>query len=88
ATAQGYSGPGRFWSVELPLAGPVLLSGLRVVAMSTVSMVTVGVLVGIPSLGYLFMDGLQRGIVAEIVAGIVATVVVALVIDGALLLLG
>ena len=38
ATAQGYSGPGRFWSVELPLAGPVLLSGLRVVAMSTVSM--------------------------------------------------
>ncbi|MGO1172769.1 MAG: ABC transporter permease [Actinomycetaceae bacterium] len=88
ATAQGFSGAGRFWSVELPLAGPVLLAGLRVVAMSTVSMVTVGVLVGIPSLGYLFMDGLQRGLVAEIVAGIVATVVVAVVLDLALLLLG
>ena len=47
ATAQGYSPWGRFWAVELPLAGPVLLAGLRVVAVSTVSLVTVGVLVGI-----------------------------------------
>lgn len=88
ATAQGYSPWGRFWAVELPLAGPVLLAGLRVVAVSTVSLVTVGVLVGIRSLGYLFMDGLQRGIVAEIVTGIVATVVVALVFDLVLVLLG
>ena len=88
ATAQGYSAWGRFWAVELPLAGPVLLAGLRVVAVSTVSLVTVGVLVGIRSLGHLFMDGLQRGIVAEIVTGIVATVVVALVFDVVLVLLG
>ncbi len=88
ATALGYSGWGRFWAVELPLAGPVLLAGLRVVAVSTVSLVTVGVLVGIRSLGYLFMDGLQRGIVGEIVSGIVATVVIALVFDVVLVLLG
>lgn len=88
ATAQGYSGWGRFWAVELPLAGPVLLAGLRVVAVSTVSLVTVGVLVGIRSLGYLFMDGLQRGIAAEIVTGIIATVVVALVFDLLLVLAG
>ncbi|MGC5616475.1 ABC transporter permease [Georgenia sp. Z1491] len=88
ATAQGFSTAGRFWSVELPLAGPVLLAGLRVVSVSTVSMVTVGVLVGIRSLGDLFMDGLQRGIVASIVAGIVATVVVALLFDLVLVVLG
>ncbi|MEE6274540.1 ABC transporter permease [Georgenia sp. MJ206] len=88
ATAMGYSAWGRFWAVELPLAGPVLLAGLRVVAVSTVSLVTVGVLVGIRSLGTLFMDGLQRGIVAEIVAGIVATVVVALLFDAVLVALG
>lgn len=88
ATAQGYSTWGRFWAVELPLAGPVLLAGLRVVAVSTVSLVTVGVLVGIRSLGYLFMDGLQRGIAAEIVAGIVATVVVAIIFDVVLILIG
>ena len=74
--------------MELPLAGPVLLAGLRVVAVSTVSMVTVGVLVGIRSLGYLFMDGLQRRIPAEIVTGIVATVLVALVVDLVLVALG
>ncbi|WP_413451212.1 ABC transporter permease [Georgenia phoenicis] len=88
ATALGYSPWGRFWAVELPLAGPVLLAGLRVVAVSTVSLVTVGVLVGIRSLGYLFMDGLQRGIVAEIVTGIVATVLIALLFDLLLVLLG
>lgn len=88
ATALGYSGWSRFWAVELPLAGPVLLAGLRVVAVSTVSMVTVGVLVGIRSLGFLFMDGLQRGNAAQIVTGIVATVVVALFFDVILVLLG
>lgn len=88
AIAQGHSGIGCFLAVDLPLAGPVMLAGLRVAAVSTVSMVTVGVLVGIPTLGSLFMDGLQRGIVAEIVAGIVATVLVALAFDVVLQLLG
>lgn len=88
AVALGYSPWRRFWAVDLPLAGPVLLAGLRVVAVSTVSLVTVGVLVGIRSLGYLFMDGLQRGIPAEIVTGIVMTVVVALVFDLILVLAG
>lgn len=88
ATAMGYSAWGRFWRVEFPLAGPVMLAGLRVVAVSTVSLVTVGVFVGVRSLGYLFTDGLQRGIVLEIVTGIVMTVVIALVLDLVLVLLG
>lgn len=88
AVALGYSPWRRFWAVDLPLAGPVLLAGLRVVAVSTVSLVTVGVLVGIRSLGYLFMDGLQRGIPEEIVAGIVMTVVLALLFDLLLVLAG
>ncbi|MFK4729197.1 ABC transporter permease [Agromyces mediolanus] len=81
ATAVGYSATGRFWAVELPLAGPVLLAGLRVVIVSTVSLVTVGAVIGVPSLGSLFTDGFQRGIVAEIVTGIVATMVLALILD-------
>lgn len=88
ATAMGHSGWERFWRVELPLAGPALLAGLRVVAVSTVSLVTVGVFVGVRSLGYFFTDGLQRGIVGEIVTGIVLTVVIALIIDIGLVLLG
>ena len=88
ATAVGYSGWTRFWQVELPLAGPVLLAGMRVVAVSTVSLVTVGAVIGVQSLGSLFTDGFQRGIQAEIIAGLVATVGLALAFDGALVLLG
>ena len=88
ATAQGYAPRARFLQVELPLAGPVLLAGVRVVAVSTISLVTVGGVLGVPSLGMLFVDGVRRGIVAEISAGIVATVVLALLTDALLVLLG
>lgn len=88
ATAVGYSSWGRFWGVEFPLAGPVLLAGLRVVAVSTVSLLTVGIVVGVQSLGYLFTNGFQRDIVEQVLAGVVMTVLVALLFDGALVLLG
>jgi osmoprotectant transport system permease protein len=88
ATAVGYSGWRRFWAVELPLAGPVILAGLRVTAVSTVSLVTVGILVGVQSLGYLFTNGFQRRIVEEIAAGVVMTVLIALLFDALLVLLG
>ena len=81
ANACGYSLPRRFIEVELPLATPVIVAGTRVVATSTVSLVTVGAFIGVRSLGTLFTDGFQRGIVAEVVAGLVATVLLALVID-------
>jgi osmoprotectant transport system permease protein len=88
ATAMGYSTAGRFWAVELPLAGPVLLSGLRVVVVSTVSLATVGAVIGVQSLGSLFTDGFQRGIEVEIIAGIVATIVLALGLDWVLVHVG
>ncbi|MGV3732703.1 MAG: ABC transporter permease [Microcella sp.] len=88
ATAVGYSGWGRFWTVEFPLAGPVLLAGLRVVAVSTVSLLTVGIVVGVQSLGYLFTNGFQRGIVEEVLAGVVMVVIVALLFDGLMVALG
>ena len=71
----------RFWGVELPLAVPVLVAGLRVVSASTVSLLTVGALVGVRSLGFLFTDGFQRRIVEEQVVGVAATLLLALVFD-------
>jgi osmoprotectant transport system permease protein len=88
ATAIGYGGFRRFWAVDFPLAGPVVLAGLRVTAVSTISLATVGILVGVQNLGYLFTNGLQRRIVPEVLAGVVAVVVVALVIDLLLMLAG
>lgn len=88
AVALGFGGVRRFFAVDLRLAVPVLLSGLRVTAVSTVALATVGILVGVENLGYLFTNGLQRRIIAEVFAGVLAVVVIALVIDLVLMLLG
>lgn len=88
SVAMGFSPWQRFWRVDLPLAGPVLLSGLRVVAVSTVSLVSIGSVIGVTSLGYLFLNGFKRGIPAEVLVGVIATVIIAFIFDGVLVLLG
>ncbi|WOQ68974.1 ABC transporter permease [Microbacterium limosum] len=88
STAVGFGSFRRFWTVEFPLAGPVILAGLRVTAVSTISLATVGILIGVTNLGYLFTNGLQRRIIPEVLAGLVAVVVIALVIDYLLVLAG
>ncbi|PWB98079.1 ABC transporter permease [Salinibacterium hongtaonis] len=88
AIAMGYAPWRRFWTVDFPLAGPVILSGLRVAAASTVSLVTIGILIGVESLGYLFTNGYQRRIVPEIFAGVIMVMLIALVIDVVLMLAG
>jgi osmoprotectant transport system permease protein len=88
ATAVGFSALRRFLTVDLPLAGPVLLAGVRVVSVSTVSLVTVGSLIGVSTLGNLFLDGFQRSFLEEIITGIVAVMMVAIVFDGLLVLIG
>ena len=88
ASAMGYGAARRFFGVELPLAGPVLLAGLRVVSVSTVSLVTVGSVIGVNSLGFFFIDGYQRAFFTEVWVGIIGTVLIALAFDVLLVLLG
>lgn len=88
ADAAGYPPLKRVTAVELPLAGPGLLSGLRVVAASTISLVSVGALIGVQSLGTLFTEGFQRSFPTEILAGLIGTIALALIVDSALVLLG
>ncbi|MGH3566241.1 MAG: ABC transporter permease [Pseudonocardia sp.] len=88
ATAMGYKPLRRFVAVELPLAVPVVVAGLRVAAVSNTDMVTVGALVGLGGLGQLFTEGFQRDIPAEIITGIVLVLVLALFLDAVLLAFG
>lgn len=88
ATATGYSSRQRGFGVELPLAGPVLLAGLRVVSVSTISLVSVGALIGVSNLGSLFTNGYRRDFLTEIMVGLVGIVLLALVIDALLVLAG
>jgi osmoprotectant transport system permease protein len=88
ARAQGFSVRQMVFSVELPLALPALIAGMRVVAASTVSLASIGAVVGVRNLGYLFLDGFQRRIPEEILTGIVMTAIIALLFDLSLWLLG
>ncbi len=88
AIAVGNSPRSLLWKVDLPLAIPVLVSGVRVVTVSTLALVTIGALIGIPSLGSLLTDGFQRNIPAEVLTGIAATMILALLLDGIVLAIG
>jgi len=81
ATAMGYGEWRLLLTIELPLAIPAIIAGFRVAAVSTISLVSVGALVGSGGLGQLFTDGFQRDISAEVLSGIVAVVVLAAVFD-------
>ncbi|WP_256839221.1 ABC transporter permease [Ornithinimicrobium faecis] len=81
ATAMGYGPLRRFFAVELPMAVPVISAGLRVAAVSNVSMVSVAALIGVSQLGLLFTDGFSRSAMGPIVIGVLACVLLALLFD-------
>ncbi len=87
ATAMGYTGFRRFFAVDLPVAVPVIAAGMRVAAVSNVSLVAVSALLGVPQLGLLFTDGLNRNYFPPLVTGIVLCVVLALALDALILAL-
>jgi len=82
ATAMGYRPARRWFTVELPLALPVILSGLRVATVANISMVSVAALIGIGGLGQLFTRGFQLLFYPPpIFIGLVLSVLLALVAD-------
>ena len=91
ATAMGYTRVQRLVRVELPLAVPVIAAGLRVAAVSNVSMVAVAGTIGVPELGQLFTNGFQLSTTGPyyppIALGILLCLLLAIVFD-ALIQLG
>jgi osmoprotectant transport system permease protein len=88
ATAVGYRPLIRLLKVELPLSVPVLIASLRVIAVTNISMVAVGSVIGIGGLGTWFTEGYQSDKSDQIIAGIIAIFVLAVVIDALILLAG
>jgi osmoprotectant transport system permease protein len=81
ASAMGYGDLRRLFQVEFPLALPAIVAGLRVTAASTISLVSVGALVGSGGLGQLFTEAAQIDNPIEAWAGVVLTVFLALGLD-------
>jgi len=88
AEAVGFGRLRRLLTVEMPLAIPVFISTLRVVAVTNISMVSVGAVIGQGALGQLFTQGYQRDYPSEILAGVIAVLVLALLIDRFIYVLG
>jgi osmoprotectant transport system permease protein len=81
ATAMGYGALRRLVFVELPLAVPVIIGGLRVAMVSSISLASIAQLIGVYSLGYFFIDGEQRAFPTEIYVALVLIIVLALACD-------
>jgi osmoprotectant transport system permease protein len=89
ASAVGYGWLRRLFGVELPLAMPVIFAGLRVVTVSNIALVSVGVLIGSGALGKLFDLGFGSSVpfYTPIIVGLVLTLVLALLADAVILLI-
>ena len=87
ATGLGYGPGGLLMRIELPLALPVLMAGLRVATVSTVALTTVGSLVAYGGLGNLIKDGVLTNFRAELFTASVLCVVLAVLLDLLLVLL-
>ncbi|MEU5548268.1 MULTISPECIES: ABC transporter permease [unclassified Micromonospora] len=82
AEGMGYGRWGRLLRVELPLALPGILTGLRLATVSTVALVTVGVVIGRGGLGQIIFAGFQNNFYkAQIMTGTLLCVLLALVLD-------
>lgn len=81
AQAMGLGRLRRLFTVQLPLAVPVIAAGLRVAAVSNVSIVSIASIIGVSQLGSLLTDGYNRDIPGELWAGTLACLLLALLFD-------
>ncbi|HEX2403864.1 MAG TPA: ABC transporter permease, partial [Acidimicrobiia bacterium] len=85
ADGMGYTRRARFWKMEVPLALPVIIAGLRIATVTTVGLVTVTAVLGLGGYGYFILRGLNTFFWTQILVGVVLSVVLATVLDIAFL---
>ena len=81
ADGMGFTRSGRLWRVDLPLATPVIVAGLRIATVTTIGLVTVSALIGQGGLGRLIVDGLRRSFPTMTITGAVLSVLLAVIAD-------
>jgi osmoprotectant transport system permease protein len=88
ADGMGFTGSGRLWRVDLPLATPVIVAGLRIATVTTIGLVTVSALIGQGGLGQLINEGLQTSFPTKTITGAVLSVLLAVLADVCFVVLG
>lgn len=88
ANGMGLTPARRVLSVQLPLAMPSIITGIRIATVSTVGLLTVAAIIGQGGLGRLILDGLRRAFWTPMTVGAVLSILLALVLDALILWLG
>lgn len=81
ADGMGYTRRSRFWRMEVPLALPVIIAGLRIATVTTVGLVTVTAVLGLGGYGYFILRGLNTFFWTQILVGVVLSVLLATLLD-------
>lgn len=88
ARGMGYTDRQRLWQIELPIALPVIVAGLRIATVTTIGLVTVATLIGMGGVGYLIVNiGIDRRFPTATITGVVIVVLLSTLIDLGLQLL-
>ena len=88
ADGMGFNASQRLWRVELPIALPVIVAGIRIATVTIIGLVTVTALIGLGGLGYVIIDlGYRRFNLTATVAGTIGAILLAVLADRAFVLL-
>jgi osmoprotectant transport system permease protein len=87
ADGTGYSRSTRFWRVEVPLAVPLIIAGLRLASVSTIGLVTITGILGdrFGGLGFFIFEGLRHRFATEIFVGGLGSIALAILVDTVLM---
>ena len=85
ADGLGYTSTQRLWRVEVPLAVPLIVAGLRLASVSTIALVTVSSIMGdgFGGLGFFILEGYRRSFPTELYFGAIPSILLAFVADAA-----
>jgi len=86
AVGMGYTPTLLLWRVELPLAAPVIIAGVRVATVTTIGLTTVTALIGQGGLGAFILEGIQRAFSTPLLLGATLSVALAVAADAGLVL--
>jgi osmoprotectant transport system permease protein len=82
ARGMGYTDRQRLWRVELPIALPIIVAGLRIATVTTIGLVTIATLIGMGGLGYLIVNiGVERRFPTATITGVVIVVILSTLVD-------
>lgn len=81
ADGMGYTRTARFWRMEVPLAMPVIVAGIRIATVTTVGLVTVSVVLGLGGYGFFIYRGFQARQITQTLVGLLLSIALATILD-------